>query len=314
MRVAIAQFAPVFMDRAATLDRVGEWVNRAADSGAKLVCMGESLVPAYPFWLERTGGARFNDPAQKRWHAEYLRQAVCIEEGQLEPICRLAAARSLAVVLGVAERPLSRGGHSVYCSRVFIGGEGPDAGRVLSVHRKLMPTYEERLAWGIGDGSGLVTHRVGEFTVGALNCWENWMPLARAALYAAGENLHVMLWPGAARLTRDITRFVAIESRSFVVSAGALLRESDLPPGLPGRESLAHAGETIYDGGSCIAGPDGDWICEPVSGSEQLVVADLDCSRVLEERQNFDPSGHYSRPDVLSLTVRRTRQQPVTDA
>ena len=305
LKVAIAQIAPVFLDRAATLAKIVASVEQASVAGAALVAFGETLVPAYPLWLCRTDAARFEFTDQKRLHAEYLKQAVSIEDGQLDPVCDAARAAKLAVVLGIAERGADRGGHTLFCSRVFIDASG----EILSVHRKLMPTYEERLAWGVGDGAGLVTHRVGEFTVGALNCWENWMPLARAALYAAGEDLHVMLWPGCVRLTRDITRFVARESRSFVVSACGLIRPADIPSRVPLRAEMCAAGEAyFYDGGSCIAGPDGEWLVEPVTGEETLLTADLDPARMLEERQNFDPAGHYARPDVLRLTVDRRRQ------
>lgn len=302
--VAIAQIAPVFLDRAATLARVVARIDEAAAGGAGLVCFGETLVPAYPCWLSRTGGARFDDPEQKALHALYLDQAVCIEEGHLAEVCAAAARGQIHVVLGVAERPLDRGGHTIYCARVVIDA----AGAIASVHRKLMPTYEERLAWGVGDGAGLVTHRVGAFTLGALNCWENWMPLARTALYALGEDLHVALWPGCERLTRDITCFIALESRSYVVSACAIIRESDIPADLPARERMAVAGETVYDGGSCVAAPDGSWLVEPVVGEERLITATLDPTAVARARQNFDPSGHYARPDCLRLVVDRRRQ------
>ncbi len=304
MKLAVAQIAPVFMDRARTVARVAAAVGDAASKGAAIVCFGETLVPAYPFWLSRTDGARFDSGDQKELHAMYLDQSVTIGRGDLAPIQDAARAGNTAVVLGVAERPNDRG-HTIFCSRVFIDQRG----EVVSVHRKLMPTYEERLAWGIGDGAGLVTHRVNEFTVGALNCWENWVPLARAALYAQGEDLHVALWPGCERLTRDITRFIAKESRSFVVSASVILREQDIPKNFPHRARCCPTpGEFIYDGGSCIAAPDGSWVVEPVVNREELIIADLDHAMVRRERQNFDPAGHYGRPDVLRLIVDRRRQ------
>ena len=308
LRVALAQIAPVYLDRDRTLAKVVEAIREATRRGAGLVAFGEALVPGYPVWIERVDGARFDAAEPKALHAMTLEQAVQIEAGHLERVREAARDGGIAVVLGVLERPGERGGKSVYCTRVFVE---PD-GEISSVHRKLMPTYEERLSWSIGDGAGLSVHPLGPFHVGSLLCWENWMPLARAALYAAGEDLHVALWPGGEHNTREITRFVARESRSYCLSASGLLRAEDIPSGVPLRERIApDPKEVLSNGGSAIAGPDGEWILEPVTGREEIFFADLDPKRVLEERQNFDPSGHYARPDVLRLTVDRRRQQPV---
>jgi nitrilase len=308
MKLAIAQIAPVFMNRDATLSRVRHLVQRAAAAGSSVVAFGETFVPGYPVWLSRTDGAQFEDPVQKELHAIYVDQAVCIEAGHLSSICEAAAAGKINVVLGITERPRDRGGYSLFASRVFIDASGT----IASIHRKLMPTYEERLCWGMGDGHGLVTHRVesgGEvFTIGALNCWENWMPLARAAIYAAGADVIIMHWPGREWNTRDITRFVAMESRSYVVSASALLREEDIARDFPQRDRIVSPGEMLHDGGSCIAGPDGKWIVEPVTGREELITAELDAGLIRRERQSRDPAGHYARPDVLRLVVDRRRQ------
>ena len=309
MKVAIAQIAPVFLDKAKTLRRVVARIGEAAQQGCRLVCFGETLVPGYPVWLSRTGGAKFDDTDQKRMHGHYLREAVVPEQGDLDGVCAAAAADGIAVVLGIAEKPEDRGGHSIFCSAAHIDADG----KIASIHRKLVPTYEERLAWASGDGAGLVANEVGPFKVGALNCWENWMPLARQALYAAGVDLHVMLWPGAERLTTEITRFVARESRSYVVSACGFIRENDLPTTLPMRDRIARPNEVLYDGGSCIAGPDGNWVIPPLAGREELLVAELDPTLVLQERQSFDPAGHYSRPDVLQLRVNHKRQSAVDE-
>jgi predicted amidohydrolase len=175
-----------------------------------------------------------------------------------------------------------------------------------------MPTYEERLTWSPGDGHGLQVHRLGPFTVGGLNCWENWMPLARAALYGQGEDLHIAIWPGGLHNTKDITRFIAQEARSYVVSVSGLMRASDFPADTPHLAAItADIDDPLANGGSCVAAPDGSWVVEPVVGEEKLIVATLVHQRVREERQNFDPAGHYSRPDVTRLTVDRQRQQTV---
>ncbi|KPJ77816.1 MAG: carbon-nitrogen hydrolase [Deltaproteobacteria bacterium SG8_13] len=308
LTVGLAQIAPIWLNRSKTLEKILAQVHTAVEKGCHLVVFGEALLPGYPFWIERTDGARFNSPMQKEIHAHYMQQAVQIEAGHLDALCRAAAKVQIAVVLGIIERPADRGGHSLYASLVYISPEGV----VQSVHRKLMPTYEERLTWSPGDGHGLRVHRLGPFTVGGLNCWENWMPLARAALYAQGEDLHVAIWPGGLHNTQDSTRFIAIEARSYVVSVSGFMQASDFPADTPHLAAItADIDGPLANGGSCIAGPDGCWVVEPVVGEERLIVAVLEHRRVREERQNFDPVGHYSRPDVTQLTVNRQRQQTV---
>ena len=262
-------------------------------------------MPGYPFWVERTGGATFESQLQKELYAHYVSQGVCIEDGDLDCVCHVARDLGIAVYVGAMERAAGRGGHSLYCSMVYVD----KTGEIGSVHRKLMPTHEERLVWAIGDGNGLRTHKMGPFTVGGLNCWENWLPLPRAALYAQGEDLHVAIWPGNLRNTEEITRFIARESRSFVVSVAGLMRRADIDASLPHADLLIEtADEIMANGGSCAAGPDGQWLVEPVTNEETLRVVELDHARVLEERHSLDVVGHYSRPDVVRLTVNRKRQ------
>ncbi len=308
LTIGIAQMAPVWLDRTATLAKIIDFVEQAASAGCRLVTFGEALLPGYPFWIERTDGARFNSPVQKEIHAHYVKQAVQIEAGDLESLCQTAAAKKIAVAVGCVERAADRGGHSLYCSLVYIDA----GGKIQSVHRKLMPTYEERLTWSPGDGHGLRVHPLEAFTVGCLNCWENWMPLARAAMYGLGEDLHVAIWPGGDHNTHDITRFIAKEARSFVISASGLMRKSDFPTGTPHLGLIqADCEDVLFNGGSCVAGPDGEWIVEPVVGEEKLIVAEINHQQIRAERQNFDPAGHYSRPDVTQLIVNRQRQSTV---
>lgn len=305
LKIGMAQISPVWLDKEKTIDKVKSFI---VDAGAKkcdLIVFGEGLLPGYPFWLSLTNGSEFNSTVQKELHAHYIKNSIQIEAGELNGICKLAKEFSIAIYLGVIERAKNRGGHSLYCSLVYINSKG----KIKSVHRKLQPTYEERLTWAAGDGNGLQVHNIKNFCVGGLNCWENWMPLPRTALYGLGENLHIAVWPGSDYNTHDITKFIAKESRSFVVSVSSLMRIEDFPKDTPHlNKILKNAPKIIANGGSCIAGPDGEWIVAPIIEKEELIVSSIDFNRVLEERQNFDPVGHYSRPDVTKLTINRERQ------
>lgn len=308
LKVALSQIAPVWLDKVSTIKKIESYITEASKNKTELIVFGEGLLPGYPFWLSLTEGAEWNTKLNKELHAHYVRNSVTIEHGDLNSICALAKKHAMAIYLGVIERPLDRGGHSVYASLVFIDKNG----EIKSVHRKLQPTYDERLTWAPGDGNGLQTHPLKQFTLGGLNCWENWMPLPRAALYAQGENLHVAVWPGSDHNTKDITRFIARESRSFVLSVSALMRVEDFPSTTPHLDKiLKKAPKILTNGGSCIAGPDGEWLVEPLLNEEGNFYFELDFNRVLEERQNFDPVGHYSRPDVTKLYVNRERQSTI---
>lgn len=305
-RVAAAQDAPVFLDRRATLDRVLEYLARAQAADVDLLAFGETFFPGYPFWLAHTGGARFDDPRQKDAYRQYLEAAVRIDGPEVVEIVRAVRDARTFVVLGVAERGAGPASGSVFCTLLAIH---PEHG-LVGHHRKLVPTYEERLVWARGDGHGLRVHEFAGTRVSALNCWENWMPLPRYALYAQGAEVHVALWPGAVRNTEDATRFVAREGRVFVLSASGVLARTDIPDDFALKDVLPDQ-EWFHDGGSAVAGPDGRFVVEPVARQRGLVQAQLDLTQVARERQNFDPTGHYARPDVFALEVDRHRQRPV---
>ncbi len=304
MRVASVQHAPVFLDREATIGKVVDLIDEAAAQGAELIAFPETFVAGYPSWADFSDASTFDDPDQKRTFAMYLDSAVDIAAGHLDPVVSACAETGVFAYVGIAERSLSGG--SIYCTLAAIH---PQVG-IVGTHRKLKPTYGERMMWADGDGAGLRAHDFAGTRVSGLNCWENWMPLARAAMYAQGPQVHVATWPGSPAISHDISRFVAMEGRMFVISSGAVLREEHLPDDLPVRSQMVGTQNRYASGGAIIVAPDGTVLAQADKHEETIIYADLDLDLVRQERQNFDPTGHYSRPDVLELRVDRRRRNP----
>ncbi|MGD2060492.1 MAG: carbon-nitrogen hydrolase family protein [Acidimicrobiia bacterium] len=304
MRVAAAQLAPVYLDRDATIEKVAKATTDAANLDVSLLAFPETFVPGYPSWADYTHASYFDHPEQKTAWARYVEASVDVSRGDLDPVVTAAREGGVFVYLGVLERSLSRG--SVYASLVAIH---PTRG-IVSVHRKLKPTYGERLMWADGDGAGLVAHDWAGTRVSGLNCWENWMPLARAAMYAQGTQIHVAAWPGSPAISHDISKFIAREGRVFVVSSGSVLRAEHIPDDFPLKTEMMEETQVFCGGGAIIVAPDGTVLAEAQPDEETIIHADLHLGMTTQERQNFDPAGHYSRPDVLRLMVNRSRQVP----
>tara|TARA_Y100000746_G_scaffold142675_1_gene122048 strand:- start:627 stop:1538 length:912 start_codon:yes stop_codon:yes gene_type:complete len=303
MRVAAVQDSPVYLNRTATLDLVKERITEAGEGNADLIAFPEVFVSGYPVWIDVTDASAWEKHDQQEAFARYLEQSVDLDSSEFLKVVETVKSSGAFTYLGVVERATSGG--SVYCSLVAID---PTEG-IVSVHRKLKPTYGERLVWADGDGAGLEAHDHKGVRLTGLNCWENWMPLARTAMYETGTQIHIAAWPGSVGLTEDITRFIAKEGRLFVISVGAIYDATMIPDDFPLRNQLG-VDDKYHNGGTCIAGPDGKWIVEPNHGEKGIIWADLDVSEVSRQRQNFDPTGHYSRPDVLRLHVTRERLTP----
>ena len=295
--VACVQAEPVVLDRTATIEKLGRLTAEAAARGASLVVFPETFVAAYPSssWAKALAG--WANPAAKAAFAWLAREAVELPGPDADRIASIAREHGVWLVTGVNERDPERPG-TLYNSLLY---HGPD-GTLLQRHRKLVPTNHERLVWGQGDGGSLRALETPLGRVGGLICWENYMPLARFALYESGVEIYLATTADDDDAWQATLVHLARESRAFVVSPCHFQRAASYPDDFPLRDLLAGV-DLIGRGGSAILAPDGSYLAGPLYGEEAILYAELDPARLIEERQRFDPAGHYHRPDVLGLTV-----------
>lgn len=302
LRVALVQAAAVPFDVEASLERVRLSVAEAAGRGATLVAFGETWLTGYPAWIDcwpRLG--LWDDPDVKAIHARFRRAAITVPGPHADALGRIAAEHGVVLAMGVNERVDAGPGHGTLYNTLLVFDAD---GRLCVHHRKLVPTHTERLVWGPGDAHGLRVAATAAGRVGGLVCWEHWMPLARQALHEQDELVHVAQWPTVKPMAQVASRHYAFEGRCFVLAVGGLLHRDALPPTLADALVGVPDDGLLLRGGSGIVGPDGAWIIEPVLEREEVIVADLDPSRRDEEAMALDVTGHYARPELLSLTVR----------
>ncbi len=297
--VAAVQAAPVFLDREATVDKACGLVDKSRAAGAGLVVFPETFVPTYPDWVWR---CKPWDDGEANWTERLLDQSVEIPGPATEALGEAARAAGAYVSIGVNERD----GSTLYNTQLYFG---PD-GTLLGKHRKLMPTGGERLVWGMGDGSTLLVLDTPFGRLGGLTCWENYMPLARAAMYAQGIDVYLAPTWDNSDVWIPTLRHIAKEGRVFVVGVNFCIRGSDVPADIPGRDTI-YAGDDdwLSRGNTAIVGPEGEILAGPLTEEEGIVLAEIDANRARASRRQFDPVGHYSRSDVFTLTV-DTRPKP----
>lgn len=303
MNVAIVQ-DEVAPDLAAAMDRTATLAGDAKRNGADLVVFPETWLPGYPIWLDVCRDVALWDHAPvKTVFARYAENSVVVDGPSGHALRELAASLGITLVVGVSERVETGRGHgTLYNTLLTIG---PDGG-LLNHHRKLVPTYTERMVWGNGDAEGLKAAATPHGRVGALVCWEHWMPLARQAMHESGEDVHIAAWPTAHEMHQVASRQYAFEGRCFVLAAGSIMRAAALPPELeahPDRVSSPSA--FVLRGGSAIIGPNGRYIAGPVYEESCTVHATLDLTEIRAESMALDVTGHYSRPDCFEFSVQR---------
>jgi nitrilase len=305
-KIAIVQESSVFLDRAATVAKAVDLVDTAVGAGAELVIFPEAYVAGYPAWIWRLrpGG---DWGLNEQLHARLLDSAVDLERGDIQPLCDAAARHGITLVCGMNEREASLGKATLYNTAVIIG---PD-GHLLNRHRKLMPTNPERMVWGLGDAAGLKVVDSPCGRMGTLICWENYMPLARYALYAQGIELYIAPTYDSGEDWIGTLRHIAREGRAWVLGSGVVLTHDDIPGDLPDRARLyPDSEEWINPGDSVVIAPGGELVAGPLHKEKGVLYAEIDSRQVAQARRTLDVVGHYARPDIFQLQIDTRPQRP----
>lgn len=298
VRVAIAQSAPVYLNKEASLAKAVDILQKAGSQGAQLVAFGETWLPGYPAWLDFCpAAALWNHEPTKRVFARLRQNSITVRGPEFQILAQAAGDLKLTIVMGINERVDSGPGNGTLYNTVLTF---TPEGKLGNCHRKLVPTYTERMVWGSGDGTGLESVKTSGLRIGGLICWEHWMPLARMAMHNSGEDIHVAMWPTVHDLHQLASRHYAFEGRCFVLAVGLLMPRADLP-----KEFAAVNGQSLWleRGGSAVIAPDARYLVEPVFEREELIIADLDLSEIDKEAMTLDVTGHYARPDVFKFEV-----------
>jgi len=304
MLVAAAQLSPLFLDRDATVERAVAAIHEASERGARLIVFPEAFVPGYPMWVWSIPAG--DTHALRALYVELVRQSVSVPDETTDRLCRAAREARMIVVIGVNERNSEASNTSLFNSALFIDADG----RLLGTHRKLVPTSGERLVHAMGDGSTFGVYDTAAGRLGGLICWENYMPLARHALYCWG--LEVLVTPTWDRGEPWIStlRHVAKEGRVYVISCGNAVRITDVPDRLPFKPLLEPDDDGwVNPGDSAIVDPDGKFVTGPCHGAQEIIYGEIDLEKVTGPRWQLDVGGHYGRPDVFRLLVNRERQE-----
>ena len=301
-RAAVIQTASVAFDPARTIDKLAGLAGEAAAKGAKLAVLPEAFVGGYPKGLDFGARVGTRSSEGREWFRIYYEGAIDVPGPHTARMGDIAAAHGIHLVVGVIECD----GGTLYCTALFFG---PD-GTLLGKHRKLMPTASERLIWGFGDGSTLAAIDTPLGRIGAVICWENYMPMLRMAMYAKGVTLYCAPTVDDRETWLPTMRHIALEGRCFVLSACQFARRRDYPDTYPLEKEL-EPDAVLIRGGSCIIGPFGEILAGPAFGEDVILVADIDPAQVARGKYDLDVCGHYARPDIFKLTVDETRSTPV---
>jgi nitrilase len=308
VKAAVVQAAPVLFDRAATVEKACRLVLDAAEQGANLILFPEAFIPAYPRGLGFGTVVGSRSPEGRLTWQRYWANAVDVPGPATEALGDAARKAGVYLVVGVIERDSQFSRGTLYCTLLYFG---PD-GSLIHKHRKLKPTGAERLIWGEGDGSTLKAVRTDLGRIGGLICWENYMPLARMALYAQGIDIYLAPTADARDTWHATLRHIACEGRCYVLGCNQYVTKSMYPEDLVGIEDLAGQPEVMCRGGSAILSPLGDVLAGPLYDREGMLFAELDLAEVVRARFDLDVVGHYARPDVLQLLVHGRPAPPVT--
>jgi predicted amidohydrolase len=301
MKIGIIQYKPVFNNLSTSIEKAIGLIHDALAQKCEMVIFGETWFCGYPAWLDYAPGAGlWNNSVIKELFAEMHANSLSIASMEMDQLRKLSKEYHVTIGFGFNEVVKGQPGHgSIYNSFGLLS-----EGELVIHHRKLMPTFTEKLLYAHGDGAGLISHPVKNVRVGGLICWEHWMPLARQALHNTGEHIHLALWPRVHEMHQIASRQYAFEGRCYVIAVGQILSRSDLPDQL----DYSNFEGDILDGGSCVIGPDGQYVLSPVHGKEALIVTDLDLAEIKKEQMTLDVSGHYQRPDIFDFSLNKERK------